>query len=163
MEQNGAEKQPSLSDKQLAALPYLVSPKSLSEAARLANVGRTTLYRWMNDPDFREELERRRQEAAELADTELKGLRLKALIVFAESMEDPDPYVRVRSPSTSGTPGTHPAHKRCTPESRTKAGLGTRSDDRPGKSSTTSRTGGARTTGSKGAPINQPTPALSPL
>ncbi len=97
MEQNGAEKQPSLSDKQLAALPYLVSPKSLSEAARLANVGRTTLYRWMNDPDFREELERRRQEAAELADTELKGLRLKALIVFAESMEDPDPYVRVRA------------------------------------------------------------------
>ncbi len=97
MEQNGAEKQPPLSDKQLTALPYLVSTKSLSEAARLANVGRTTLYRWINDPDFREELERRRQEAAELADTELKGLKLKALIVFAESMEDPDPYVRLRA------------------------------------------------------------------
>ncbi len=97
MEQNGAAEQKNLTNKQLVALPYLVSYESLSEAARLANVGRTTLYRWMHDDSFREELERRRQEAAELADTEIKGLRLKALIVLAESMEDPNPVVRLRA------------------------------------------------------------------
>ena len=33
-----------LSNKQLAALPYLVSHRSLSQAARLADVGRTPIY-----------------------------------------------------------------------------------------------------------------------
>ncbi len=54
MEQNGAEKRPPLSDKQLTALPYFFSFRSLSEAARLANVERTTIYRWMHDDSFRD-------------------------------------------------------------------------------------------------------------
>ncbi len=54
MEQNEAAEQKNQTNKQLAALPYFVSFRSLSEAARLANVGRTTIYRWMHDDSFRD-------------------------------------------------------------------------------------------------------------
>ena len=101
MEQNGtdpAEPAPAaLTDNQLVALPYLVASPTLAEGARLADIGRTTLYRWMNDPEFRATLERLRAEAADLAHTELRGLMLKGALVLAEAMEDPSPNVRVRA------------------------------------------------------------------
>ena len=59
--------------------------------------GRTTLHRWMNDDGFRENLERLRAKAADLARTELQGLMLKAIVVLAEAMEDPSPGVRLRA------------------------------------------------------------------
>jgi hypothetical protein len=86
-----------LTENQLAALPYLVASPSLSEAARLASVARATIYRWMNDPEFRNAFERLRAQAADLAHAELKGLMLKGALVLAETMEDPNPRVRVRA------------------------------------------------------------------
>ena len=97
MGQNETPEQPDLTDRQLAALPYIVASASVSDAARLANVGRATLYRWMDDPDFRDELERRRAQAADLARAELRGLMLKGTLVLAEAMEDPDPAIRLRA------------------------------------------------------------------
>ena len=96
MEQNGTDDAADLTNRQLAALPYLTASVSLSEGARLADIGRTTLYRWLEDPEFREELERLRSEAAALARVELQGLMLKGIVVLAEAMEDPNLYVRVR-------------------------------------------------------------------
>ena len=78
MEQNGTNGATGLTDKQLQSLPYLVATPFLSEAAKLAEVGRTTLYRWMEADDFRRELGRKGSEALELALVELKGLMLKA-------------------------------------------------------------------------------------
>ena len=71
MEPNGAgsqgEEEFGLSRRQLAALPYLIAAPTLSEGARLAQIGRTTLRRWIQDPHFQMELERRRSDAADLA------------------------------------------------------------------------------------------------
>ena len=97
MGQNGTNGTASLTDKQLQALPYLVAAPSLSEAAKLAEVGRTTLYRWMEDDEFRRELERLRSEALDLAHVELKGLMLKATQVVSETMDDANPFVRLRA------------------------------------------------------------------
>ena len=97
MEQNGTDEASGLTDRQLAALPYLVAAPALSEAATLANIGRTTLYRWMADGEFRRELERLRAEAAGLAHVELQGLMLKGIMVLAEALEDPSPSVRLRA------------------------------------------------------------------
>ena len=100
MEQNSTDSSDgaaALTDSQLAALPYLVASPTMAEGARLADVGRTTLYRWMNDHKFRTTLERLRTEAAELAHTELRGLMLKGALVLAEAMEDPNAHVRVRA------------------------------------------------------------------
>ena len=92
---------PALSDRQLRTLPYLVASPSISEGARLARVGLRTLYRWMNDDDFRSELERRRWKARELAYVELRGLALKAIYVLGHAMEDPNPQVRLRAAQTA--------------------------------------------------------------
>ena len=76
MEQNGTNGATTLTDKQLQALPHLVTAPSMSEAARRADVGRTTLYRWIEDDEFRRELERQRNEALELAHVELLSLEI---------------------------------------------------------------------------------------
>lgn len=51
MEQNGTHPVSPLAARQLAALPHLISTATLSEGAKLANIRRTTLCHWMNDPD----------------------------------------------------------------------------------------------------------------
>ena len=86
-----------LTERQVAALPYIVAGATLSEGARLASVGRATLYRWMEDDHFRSALKTTRSEAADLARTELEGLMLKAVLVLAESLEDPAASVRLRA------------------------------------------------------------------
>ncbi len=60
-------------------------------------MGRTTLYRWIEDDEFRRELERQRNEALDLAHVELKGLMLKATQVIGETMDDANPLVRLRA------------------------------------------------------------------
>ena len=101
MRHNGTENSESadidLTDRQVAALPYLTASTSVSEGARLADIGRATLHRWMHDDDFRRTLERLRSDAADLARTELRGLMLKGAFVLAEAMEDTSPAVRVRA------------------------------------------------------------------
>jgi HEAT repeat protein len=78
-------------------MPYLVASPSVSEGARLADIGRATLYRWLRDGAFAEELERQRARAADIARSELQGLMLKSILVLAEALEDPSPAVRLRA------------------------------------------------------------------
>ena len=100
MEQDGtdASREPDgLTEKQLAALPYLVASTNRSEGARLANIGRTTLYRWMEDEEFRDAFDRLRSQAAALAHSELRGLMLEGVLALAQAMEESSPHVRVRA------------------------------------------------------------------
>ena len=108
MEQDGtdhADLATDLTDRQLVALPHLAAANTLSEGARLASIGRTTLHRWMQDANFRRAMENARAEAADLARTELQGLMLKAVHVIAESLEHPKPEVRLRAASSAMTLG----------------------------------------------------------
>ena len=97
MRQNETSPETSLTDRQAAALPYLVSSPSLSQGAKLADISRATLYRWMEDSEFRDTLERLRSQAADLALSELQGLMLKGAVVLAEAMEDASPSLRLRA------------------------------------------------------------------
>ena len=101
MAENGKTDTAPLTDRQLRALPYLVAAPNISEGARLSQVGLRTLYRWIEDDDFRRELERHRSEASELAYVELQGLMLKAVHVLSFAMEDPSPQVRLRAAQTA--------------------------------------------------------------
>ena len=96
MRQNETSSTTNLSDKQITALPYLVASPTLSRASELASIGRATLYRWMQDQEFRATLDRLRSQAADLALSELQGLMLKGIVVLAEAMEDANPTVRLR-------------------------------------------------------------------
>ena len=97
MEQNSTPGNDGLSPRQLLALPYLANAPSVTEGARVDNVGRTTLYRWMNDPTFRAKLQRMRDQVVDLDLAELEALTFRSVHVLAEVLEDPNPALRLRA------------------------------------------------------------------
>ena len=80
MVQNGTEIENSaLSSRRQQALPIIAAAPTLPQAARSSGIGQGTPYRWLQDNRFRHELTRLRQEAADLARYELRGLMLRCL------------------------------------------------------------------------------------
>ena len=86
-----------LSHRQQAVLPVMASVPSLAQAARISGFSERTLRRWLDDDDFRGELTRLRQQAAELACLELQGLMLRSVSVLSQAMDDPDKAIRLRA------------------------------------------------------------------
>ena len=102
MAQNGTEtEKPGFTARQKRALPILASASSIAEAARLSDVGRRTLHRWLDDPDFRDELAKLHKEAADLARGLLQGVMLQAVLALADSLQDPNPEIRLRAIRTA--------------------------------------------------------------
>ena len=98
MSQNGSTKNtPGLSPRQQAALPILASSPTIAHAARISKVGRRTLHRWLQDPEFQEELAKLQRQAADLAKGHLQSLTLQAALRLGEALDDPKPEVRFRA------------------------------------------------------------------
>ena len=97
MSQNATLSENELSERQVLAIPHLVSSKSFSEAAELVGVNRKTIYRWLDDPTFREEYDRQRDAIAGYARTGMRALMLKALVIQAERLDSDDPKERARA------------------------------------------------------------------
>ena len=51
-----------LTRKQKGAIPHLIAARSFEEGRKNAQVAKTTLYRWLKEEKFRNELERRSTE-----------------------------------------------------------------------------------------------------
>ena len=96
MQQDATNSEKELSERQVLAIPHLVSAKSASETAELIGVNRTTIYRWMDDPTFRDEYDRQRDAVANFARDGMRTLMLKALSVQAERFDSDDPKERAR-------------------------------------------------------------------
>ena len=90
-------KNSSLSRRQQSALPIIAATPTVAQAARSSGIGESTLYRWLEDDEFRDELTRLRREAAELAKRELQGIMLRSVSTFAEALEHPDMALRLRA------------------------------------------------------------------
>ena len=86
-----------LSPRQAAALPYIASEPTLSAGAEAAQVAQSTLKRWMRDPAFRAEVERIRQNIADLAYSEIEGATLKGAFRIVQLLDHEDPGVRLRA------------------------------------------------------------------
>ncbi|MXW29837.1 MAG: hypothetical protein F4X54_06540 [Chloroflexi bacterium] len=97
MSRNEPVFQENLSDRQVVALPHVAAAATNAEGARAADISLATLKRWRQDPAFREELRRMRQETADLAHAELNGLALKGTAALAELLEDPNPRIRTQA------------------------------------------------------------------
>ena len=97
MPQNATLSEKELSERQVLAIPHLVSAKSASEAAELVGVNRKTIYRWMDDPTFRDEYDRQRDAVANFARAGMRALMLKALTIQAERLDSDDPKERARA------------------------------------------------------------------
>ncbi len=87
----------SLSFRQQAALPIIASSLSLSEAARNSGIGQTTLRRWLNNPEFREELALLRRDASLLALQKLQAMVPRSMAVIAELLDNADAAIRLRA------------------------------------------------------------------
>ena len=51
-----------LTERQLKAIPFLISSSTYEEGRKRARIGKKTLYEWLKDPGFKAELKRRRNE-----------------------------------------------------------------------------------------------------
>ena len=89
---------PGLTFRQRSVLPSVVLAPSIAGAARNSGVAESTLRRWLEEPAFREELERLRQEAYDLARKQLQAMMPRCLAIMAEvAAESPDPALRLRA------------------------------------------------------------------
>ena len=95
------KKETPLSAKQLQVLPHLVSGKTFANAATAADVSERTIYRWMNDPEFKSAYLAMRQVEADIARAELRGLGLKAAITLSRAMDHEDPNISLRAAQTA--------------------------------------------------------------
>ena len=87
--------------RQKKAVPILASAASVAEAARLSNVDRRTLHRWLKDEDFRNELAQFHGHAADLASIQLQGLMLRAVRGLDDLLDSPRSDIRLRAIRTA--------------------------------------------------------------
>ena len=83
-----------LTPRQLAALPVIAAASSNAQAARNAGIARRTLYNWLDDPDFRAELIRLREEVTALVHSDLQAAMPIALSALIQCAQDDNPFVR---------------------------------------------------------------------
>ena len=57
-------KKTKLTDRQLKAIPIIVTSPTYSEACKKAKLNRATFYEWLKEPEFKAELDRQRDEIA---------------------------------------------------------------------------------------------------
>ena len=53
-----------LTARQLKAIPHIVSSPTYTEGCKKAGINKTTLYKWLKEPEFKAELDRQRDEIA---------------------------------------------------------------------------------------------------
>ncbi|MYC34512.1 MAG: hypothetical protein F4X64_15215 [Chloroflexi bacterium] len=86
-----------LSPRQQAALPIVACIPTIAQAARAANVGESTLRRWLTNPAFSACLAELRRQSANIARQKLLALTPLCASVLADAMHDPDPAIRLRA------------------------------------------------------------------
>ncbi len=98
MAQNGPEiKNPGLSPRQQSALHILAAASSIAQAARISKVGRRTLHRWRQDPEFRDQLAQLQRQSAELAKGCLQSLAFQAVVHLGSLLENSNPEICLRA------------------------------------------------------------------
>ncbi len=90
-------KKPSVAARQQSVLPILASSPSISQAARAVGINRRTLTRWLQDPDFRDQLAELQRQRAELAKGCLQDLSLQAVAGLVEYLQVPNLEMRLKA------------------------------------------------------------------
>ncbi len=86
-----AKKTAKLTDRQLKAIPFIVSSPTYTKGCKKAKINKTTLYKWLKEPEFKVELDRQRDEiAAEAFGVLSQGLTkaVETLIGLLDTKDD---------------------------------------------------------------------------
>ena len=79
-----------LTNRQLKAIPFIVISPTYTEGCEKAKVDRTTFYKWLRQPEFKTELDRRRNEVTAEAFGILSQSLTKAVEVLAGLLNHQD-------------------------------------------------------------------------
>jgi len=81
------DKQDKLTNRQLLAIPRILSSSSVEEGCKKSGISRTTFYAWLKDDEFKTELKRQRDEIIQDAFDRLKCAITKATIELIKLMD----------------------------------------------------------------------------
>ncbi len=79
-----------LTNKQLKAVPHLIASKTLKDGCKKARISRQTLYTWLQEPVFKEELRKRRDTIIDEALEDLKGNLTEATDTLIDLLQTTD-------------------------------------------------------------------------
>jgi len=86
-----------LSGRQLRVIPYLLVSPSIEEGCKRARVGKATVYGWLKQESFREELYRRRKEIVNLAFETVKANVTKATETLVTHLDSEKETISIRA------------------------------------------------------------------
>ena len=92
-----SEEKQGLNRRQRAAIPYLVTAKSLQDGCEAAGISTSTLYVWLKDDAFRDELEGARSRVIEESLRRLKAGISGAVDGLIELSDDKNKLIRIRA------------------------------------------------------------------
>ena len=73
----------------------MVAFPNASQAASVAGIARSTLYKWLEDDSFRKEITRLREAYVQVANEEIQSLRMRAAQVFRDAMDHDNMAFRI--------------------------------------------------------------------
>jgi len=79
-----------LSARQLRAIPFIITSPTIIEGVGKAGISTKTFYKWLEQPEFKAELDRQREEAAKTAFNTLTQALTKAVENLVKLLDHPD-------------------------------------------------------------------------
>lgn len=86
-----------LTDRQRRVIPFLLASPSTEEACRRARINKTTVYEWLKEGVFRQELKRQRDGIIERALDSLKANITKATETLVKHLDSTREHISIRA------------------------------------------------------------------
>jgi hypothetical protein len=92
-----SQDQKALTPRQVSVIPFLVATPSIEEACRRAKISKPTVYTWMKNDVFKEDLQRQREEFYTESLELLKAGQNKAVKSLIKLIDSPRPEIALRA------------------------------------------------------------------
>lgn len=95
---NGTNK--SLSGKQLASIPVILAAKNYADGIKKSKIGKTTFYKWLRTPEYKQEMAFQRKELIRQALSMLKTSTGKAVRILIKLLDSDNEMIRLKTAIT---------------------------------------------------------------
>ena len=94
---NSEKTEQGLTPNQIRAIKAILECKTYSQAIKRANIGKTSLYAWLKNPAFKNELDRQLKELSDHALDRLKASTTEAVDVLIKTLKRRNPHLQLKS------------------------------------------------------------------